>query len=125
MEYNKTKAKGYTLPYDTPYQQHMKKVKEITSNVSPAPVTLLFTEAQESVRWNASQCFSCILQLKYKEVYEKSKAQINIDPEARQIRAAKEAYKNISNVSVSSDSIGKFLYSLLIKVELKIPENID
>ncbi|XP_038577036.1 nebulin isoform X6 [Micropterus salmoides] len=68
MEYNKTKAKGYTLPYDTPYQQHMKKVKDITSN------------------------------LKYKEVYEKSKAQINMDPEAHEIRAAKEAYKNISNL---------------------------
>ncbi|XP_040003665.1 nebulin [Xiphias gladius] len=68
MEYNKTKAKGYTLPYDTPYQQHMKKVKELTSN------------------------------LKYKEVYEKSKAQINMDPEAHSIRAAKEAYKNISNL---------------------------
>lgn len=35
MEYNKTKAKGYTLPFDTPHQQHMKKVKDITSNVSP------------------------------------------------------------------------------------------
>lgn len=35
MEYNKNKAKGYTIPYDTPYQQHIKKVKEITSNVSP------------------------------------------------------------------------------------------
>ncbi|XP_072253587.1 nebulin isoform X3 [Leuresthes tenuis] len=68
MEYNKTKAKGYTLPYDTPYQQHMKKVKDITSN------------------------------LKYREVYEKSKAQINMDPEAHEIRAAKEAYKNISNL---------------------------
>ncbi|XP_035801092.2 nebulin isoform X6 [Amphiprion ocellaris] len=68
MEYNKTKAKGYTLPYDTPYQNHMKKVKEITSN------------------------------LKYKEVYEKSKAQINMDPEAHEIRAAKEAYRNISNL---------------------------
>ncbi|XP_040912851.1 nebulin isoform X2 [Toxotes jaculatrix] len=68
MEYNKTKAKGYTLPYDTPYQQHMKKVKEITSS------------------------------LKYREVYEKSKAQINMDPEAHDIRAAKEAYKNISNL---------------------------
>lgn len=34
MEYNKTKAKAYTLPYDTPYQQHMKKVKDITSTVS-------------------------------------------------------------------------------------------
>ncbi|XP_042282881.1 nebulin isoform X11 [Thunnus maccoyii] len=69
MEYNKTKAKGYTMPYDTPYQQHMKKVKEITST------------------------------LKYKEVYEKSKAQINMDPEAHEIRAAKEAYKNISNLN--------------------------
>ncbi|XP_008288681.1 nebulin [Stegastes partitus] len=68
MEYNKTKAKGYTLPYDTPHQNHMKKVKEITSN------------------------------LKYKEVYEKSKAQINMDPEAHEIRAAKEAYRNISNL---------------------------
>ncbi|XP_071775705.1 nebulin [Centroberyx gerrardi] len=68
MEYNKNKAKGYTLPYDTPYQQHMKKVKEITST------------------------------LKYREVYEKSKAQINMDPEAHEIRAAKEAYKNISNL---------------------------
>lgn len=36
MEYNKNKAKGYTLPYDTPYQQHMKKVKDITSAVSHA-----------------------------------------------------------------------------------------
>ncbi|XP_065818621.1 nebulin isoform X8 [Labrus bergylta] len=69
MEYNKTKAKGYTLPYDTPYQQHMKKVKELTSN------------------------------LKYREVYEKSKAQINMDPEAHEIRAAKEAYRNISNLN--------------------------
>ncbi|XP_051261110.1 nebulin isoform X48 [Dicentrarchus labrax] len=68
MEYNKTKAKGYTLPYDTPHQQHMKKVKDITSN------------------------------LKYREVYEKSKAQINMDPEAHEIRAAKEAYKNITNL---------------------------
>lgn len=39
------------------------------------------------------------MQLKYKEVYERSKAQINMDPEAHDIRAAKEAYKNISNVS--------------------------
>ncbi|KAG7502441.1 nebulin isoform X14 [Solea senegalensis] len=68
MEYNKTKAKGYTLPYDTPHQQLMKKVKDMTSI------------------------------MKYREVYEKSKAQINIDPEARDIRAAKDAYKNISNL---------------------------
>ncbi|XP_062257985.1 nebulin isoform X12 [Platichthys flesus] len=68
MEYNKTKAKGYTLPFDTPHQTHMKKVKEITSN------------------------------LKYKEVYERSKAQINIAPDAHEIRAAREAYKNCSNL---------------------------
>lgn len=42
--------------------------------------------------------FEFILQLKYKEVYEKSKAQINMDPEAHEIRAAKEAYQNITNV---------------------------
>uniref|UniRef100_A0A8C7ULJ0 Nebulin n=1 Tax=Oncorhynchus mykiss TaxID=8022 RepID=A0A8C7ULJ0_ONCMY len=68
MEYNKNKAKGYTLGHDTPHSAHMKKVKEITSV------------------------------LKYKEVYEKSKAQINMDPESFEIRAAKEAYKNISNL---------------------------
>ncbi|XP_072301321.1 nebulin isoform X6 [Eucyclogobius newberryi] len=68
MEYNKTKAKGYTLPFDTPHQNHMKKVKEITSA------------------------------LKYREVYEKSKAHINIDPDAHEIRAAREAYKNITNL---------------------------
>lgn len=43
-------------------------------------------------------CSVCSLQLKYKEVYEKNKAQINIAPDAFDIRAAKEAYKNISNV---------------------------
>lgn len=37
MEHNKTKAKGYTLPYDTPHTQHMKRVKDITSSVGPAP----------------------------------------------------------------------------------------
>lgn len=32
-------------------------------------------------------------------MYEKNKAQINIAPDAFDIRAAKEAYNNISNVS--------------------------
>ncbi|KAJ8012364.1 hypothetical protein DPEC_G00041930 [Dallia pectoralis] len=68
MEYNKTKATGYTLGHDTPHSTHMKKVKEITSV------------------------------LRYKEVYERSKAQINMDPESFEIRAAKEAYRNISNL---------------------------
>ncbi|XP_036396839.1 nebulin-like isoform X3 [Megalops cyprinoides] len=68
MEYNRNKAKGYTLPHDTPIHQHMKKVHEIQS------------------------------MLKYKEVYEKNKTHINMDPEAYDIRAAKEAYKNISNL---------------------------
>ncbi|KAL0963985.1 hypothetical protein UPYG_G00316080 [Umbra pygmaea] len=68
MEYNKNKATGYTLGHDTPHSAHMKKVKEITSV------------------------------LRYKEVYERSKAQINMDPESFEIRAAKEAYKNISNL---------------------------
>ncbi|XP_026150375.1 nebulin isoform X4 [Mastacembelus armatus] len=68
MEYNKTKAKAYTLPYDTPFQKHMKKVKDFPSS------------------------------MKYREVYERCKSQINIDPEAHSIRAAKEAYKNITNL---------------------------
>lgn len=59
-------------------------------------------------------CFSFILQLKYKEVYEKSKAQINMDPEAHEIRAAKEAYKNISNVSVFNDSVRKCHFQFII-----------
>ncbi|XP_048095565.1 nebulin isoform X14 [Alosa alosa] len=69
MEYNKNKARGYTLPHDTPLNHHMKRVKEITSD------------------------------LKYKEVYEKNKTHITMDPDAFDIRAAKEAYKNISNLT--------------------------
>lgn len=38
-------------------------------------------------------------------MYEKNKAQINIAPDAYDIRAAKEAYKNISNVSLLSQQI--------------------
>lgn len=53
------------------------------------------------------------MQLKYKEVYEKSKAQINIDPEAHEIRAAKEAYRNITNVRVFSRPTGKHYYCYL------------
>ncbi|XP_061774185.1 nebulin isoform X7 [Nerophis ophidion] len=68
MDYNKNKARGYTLPYDTPHQQLMKKVKDFPSS------------------------------LKYREVYERNKAQINIDPEAHSIRAAKEAYNNTTNL---------------------------
>ncbi|KAI1899323.1 hypothetical protein AGOR_G00060610 [Albula goreensis] len=68
MDYHKNKAKGYTLGHDTPFQQHMKRVNDIQST------------------------------LKYKEVYERNKTQINMDPEAFDIRAAKEAYKNISNL---------------------------
>ncbi|XP_035375972.1 nebulin isoform X3 [Electrophorus electricus] len=68
MEYNKNKARGYTLGLDTPLNLHMKKVKDIIST------------------------------LKYKELYEKNKAQINMAPDAYEIRAAKEAYKNISHL---------------------------
>lgn len=115
MEYNKTKAKAYTLPYDTPHQQHMKKVKEITSNVGPtAYITLSNSRKLGNAFIYFIICFSCILQLKYKEVYEKSKAQINMDPEAHEIRAAKEAYKNISNVS-----------DVTVFIKFKLPENIN
>ena len=40
MEYNKNKAKGYSLPYDTPHQNHMKKVQALTSNVRPTFICL-------------------------------------------------------------------------------------
>lgn len=53
------------------------------------------------------------MQLKYKEVYEKCKAQINMDPEAHEIRAAKEAYKNITNVSVLNGSTRVSFESIL------------
>ncbi|XP_048862084.1 nebulin-like isoform X30 [Brienomyrus brachyistius] len=68
MQYNKTKAKAYTLGHDTPLQQHMKRVNEISS------------------------------MLKYKEAYEREKSHITMSPDAYDIRAAKEAYQNISNL---------------------------
>lgn len=37
-------------------------------------------------------------QLKYKEAYEREKSHITMSPDAFDIRAAKEAYQNISNV---------------------------
>lgn len=55
-------------------------------------------------------------QLKYKEVYEKNKAQINIAPDAFDIRAAKEAYKNISNVSSHSQQLSKLMSYFLRNV---------
>lgn len=63
----------------------------------------------------------CVLQLKYKEVYEKSKAHINIDPEAHEIRAAKEAYKNITNVSVLS---GSYLKMALLNPKILITSSL-
>ncbi|KAG9348753.1 hypothetical protein JZ751_029070 [Albula glossodonta] len=68
MEYNTNKAKGYTLGHDTPIQLHMKKVKDFPSL------------------------------MKYREIYEKNKAHINIAPDSHSIRAAKEAYRNITNL---------------------------
>ncbi|XP_031440949.1 nebulin isoform X4 [Clupea harengus] len=68
LEYNKNKARGYTLPHDTILNMNLKRVSELTSN------------------------------LKYKEVYEKSKTQITMAPDAFELRAAREAYKNISNL---------------------------
>lgn len=67
-----------------------------------------------SIQWFV---MSFIMQLKYREVYEKSKAQINMDPEAHEIRAAKEAYKNITNVSVWNCQIKKkkILFSVNIR----------
>lgn len=69
--------------------------------------------------------FCFFLQLKYKEMYERNKAHINMAPDAHEIRAAKEAYKNISNVSLhwstlsiceveSQVSISLFVFLLLV-----------
>ncbi|KAJ8255268.1 hypothetical protein GJAV_G00202940 [Gymnothorax javanicus] len=68
MEYQLNKDKAYTLGHDTPIQLHMKKVKDFPS-------------------W-----------MKYREIYERNKAHINIAPDAHSIRAAKEAYHNITNL---------------------------
>lgn len=102
MEYNKTKARGYTLGHDTPANQHMKRVKEITSNVGlPFFSFAKRNQIQDFLCLYISfQTSVCFLQLKYREVYERNKAHINMAPDAHDIRAAKEAYKNISNVSL-------------------------
>ncbi|KAJ8283053.1 hypothetical protein COCON_G00055720 [Conger conger] len=68
MEYHMNKDKAYTLGHDTPTQLHMKKVKDFPSL------------------------------MKYREIYERNKAHINIAPDAHSIRAAKEAYRNITNL---------------------------
>ncbi|KAJ8252891.1 hypothetical protein GJAV_G00206720, partial [Gymnothorax javanicus] len=68
LEYHKTKAKGYTLGHDTPFHKHVKKTTDILN------------------------------MLKYKELYEKNKAHINVDPGAFSIRAAKEAYGHNTNL---------------------------
>lgn len=112
MEYNKNKAKGYTLGHDTPLNLHMKKVKELISNVSLA---VLERYQAENTWLLIRKIFTLLysLQLKYKEVYEKNKAQINIAPDAFDIRAAKEAYKNISNVSSHSQQLSGLIFHFI------------
>ncbi|XP_072882764.1 nebulin isoform X34 [Hemitrygon akajei] len=68
LEHNQNRSKGYTSIHDTPMLLHMQKVKDRISA------------------------------LKYKELYEKSKSQINIDADAVQIKSAKNAYKNTTNL---------------------------
>ncbi|XP_029461331.1 nebulin isoform X6 [Rhinatrema bivittatum] len=68
LEYNRGKAKGYTTIHDTPLLLHMRSVKDKIS------------------------------ELKYKELYEKSRGHCNLIPDAVQIKTAKEAYKCISNL---------------------------
>ncbi|XP_035265490.1 nebulin isoform X4 [Anguilla anguilla] len=68
MEYHMNKDKAYTLGHDTPIQLHMKKVKDFPSL------------------------------MKYRQMYERNKAHINIAPDSHSIRAAREAYRNITNL---------------------------
>eukprot|EP00062_Callorhinchus_milii_P011477 gi/632957504/ref/XP_007894516.1/ PREDICTED: nebulin isoform X29 [Callorhinchus milii] len=67
-DYNKNISKGYTAIHDTPLLLHMHKIKDRSSA------------------------------LKYRELYEKNKAHCNITPDAFDIRAAKSAYKNTTNL---------------------------
>ncbi|XP_069791026.1 nebulin isoform X4 [Narcine bancroftii] len=68
LEHNQDKSKGYTSIHDTPMLLHMQKVKDRISA------------------------------LKYRELYEKNKAHINVDADAFDIKAAKSAYKNTTNL---------------------------
>nr|XP_033800807.1 nebulin isoform X21 [Geotrypetes seraphini] len=68
LEYNRAKPKGYTTIHDTPLLLHMRGVKDKIS------------------------------ELKYKELYVRSKGQCNLVPDAVEIKAAKKAYKFISNL---------------------------
>ncbi|XP_078260444.1 nebulin [Rhinoraja longicauda] len=68
LEHNQNKSKGYTSIHDTPMLLHMQKVKDRSSV------------------------------MKYRELYEKNKSQINIGADAFEIKAAKSAYKNTTNL---------------------------
>ncbi|XP_063789619.1 nebulin isoform X5 [Pseudophryne corroboree] len=69
MDWNKVKAKSYTTIHDTPMLLHARKVKDKIS------------------------------ELKYKELYEKSRGHCTLVPDAVQIKTAQEAYKSISNLN--------------------------
>ena len=50
--------------------------------------------------WAALKIHLCfLLQLKYKEVYQRTKSNCTIEPDAVHIKAAKDAYKVNTNVS--------------------------
>ncbi|XP_073490266.1 nebulin isoform X6 [Aquarana catesbeiana] len=69
MDWNKVKAKSYTTIHDTPALLHARKVKDKIS------------------------------ELKYKELYEKSRGHCTMVPDALPIKTAKDAYKSISNLN--------------------------
>ncbi|OWK00012.1 hypothetical protein Celaphus_00015880, partial [Cervus elaphus hippelaphus] len=68
LEYNKAKPRGYTTIHDTPMLLHVRKVKDEVSD------------------------------LKYKEVYQRTKSNCTIEPDAVHIKAAKDAYKVNTNL---------------------------
>ncbi|XP_024608491.1 nebulin isoform X7 [Neophocaena asiaeorientalis asiaeorientalis] len=68
LEYNKARPRGYTTIHDTPMLLHVRKVKDEVSD------------------------------LKYKEVYQRTKSTCTIEPDAVQIKAAKDAYKVNTNL---------------------------
>ncbi|KAJ8784228.1 hypothetical protein J1605_008379 [Eschrichtius robustus] len=68
LEYNKARPRGYTTIHDTPMLLHVQKVKDEVSD------------------------------LKYKEVYQRTKSNCTIEPDAVHIKAAKDAYKVNTNL---------------------------
>uniref|UniRef100_A0A4W3I459 Nebulin n=1 Tax=Callorhinchus milii TaxID=7868 RepID=A0A4W3I459_CALMI len=93
FEKNRNKFK-YTS--DTPHFRHVKEAGAILDEVC-ADSAIGMEEVLEAFNMPLTLP-PCCGQLKYRELYEKNKAHCNITPDAFDIRAAKSAYKNTTNL---------------------------